>query len=92
MTILTESIFLQLNDFCIETTTKKRIKEICNLLIENDDIASEKLSNELEFLNEFVQATNFLEMRDQNPQLRGGVELKVEIIKSSAGFKVEIMK
>lgn len=86
-----QNIILELSEFCIETSAKKRMAELGNLILSENSEISENETEEFEFLRRFLNESNFARLRNNNPLLRGENHIKVSITEANNGFEIEIL-
>jgi len=77
-------IVLDLSDHCIETASKREYRRLVNeaLQMEGEGTA---LEDKLKILQEFIENTDFRQLRSARPELSGGSPVKVFLRRLSSG-------
>lgn len=76
---------LELEDRCIESAARSRIREIVSALLDADTGAEDDRIVEMEMLKRFVKRTNFPELRSERPELLGRLRLSVVLSETDTG-------
>ncbi len=85
-----KSIRLLLDGKCIETSTRNRLKDLTNSLLRDNNDPS--LAEELLFLQEFIEKSDFKKIRTENPSLDGRERIFIEIKKNGEDFAIYLHK
>ena len=89
-------MLLHLKDHCIETAAKRKRRHVVSALLELDE-ASEgfsQLAEDLELLTTFLENSDFRRMRSERPELSGGSDIQVELIRAAepGGFVLNVIR
>jgi len=86
---LNKMIKLNLKEHCVETAAKKALQEFMSEYLKNGD---EETGKKIEFLREFLMTQDFRKIRAERPELSGGKDVDVLIIKEEKEFKIKLIK
>jgi hypothetical protein len=82
-------IRLNLKEHCIERAAKKALQDLISNYLKNGD---EETGKKIEFLREFLMTQDFRKIRAESPELSGGKDVDVLIIREGKEFKIKLIK
>jgi hypothetical protein len=79
-----QGIVLDLSDHCIETAAKREYRRLVDvaMALEGDD---QDIEEKLTLLKEFLERTNFRQLRGERPDLAGGSPVQVSVRRFPSG-------
>ena len=79
-----QGIVLDLSDHCIETAAKREYRRLVDVAmsLEGDD---QDFEQKLTLLKDFLEKTNFRQLRAERPDLAGGSPVRVSVSRLPSG-------
>lgn len=78
---------LSLKEHCIETSARKEYKRLVSKYLKGE--WEREIERKIEFLKDFLENTDFRRLRADRPELQGGKDVEVEVIKEGDTFLVK---
>ncbi len=79
------AVRLHLDEHCVETSARMRIRELTTQALQGEDGLTESEEAEYELLQRFVDATDFNRLRGERPELDGRKSLWVRVTERESG-------